>query len=119
VPVGDICKCATVNIYEPLYPVVELITISEGSDILTHGVLAPPRSTFSAVSGRKPDNFEIAKRGGCWWSGGAGGLGGPGSRAGAVMGSACLIKGGSSWTSNLFHLFGQEGAVTLLEFNED
>ena len=33
VPVGDICKCATVNIYEPLYPVVELITISKGTGI--------------------------------------------------------------------------------------
>lgn len=31
-PVGDICKCATVNIYEPLYPAVELITISKGTD---------------------------------------------------------------------------------------
>lgn len=31
-PVGDICKCVMVNIYEPLYPVVELITISKGTD---------------------------------------------------------------------------------------
>lgn len=31
-PVGDICKCAMVNIYEPLNP-AELITISKHTDI--------------------------------------------------------------------------------------
>lgn len=32
-PVGDVCRYAAVNIYETIYPVVELITISKGTRI--------------------------------------------------------------------------------------
>ena len=47
VPVGDVCKYTMLNIYEPLYPVVELITISKSAPVPSaRGVLPPMRSLF-------------------------------------------------------------------------
>lgn len=37
--VGDMCKCAAGNTYEPLYPVVELITLSKDTDTTFHSWL--------------------------------------------------------------------------------
>lgn len=44
---GDICKCATVNIYEPLNPAEELITISKHTDTAFNSCsIGPARSIF-------------------------------------------------------------------------
>lgn len=46
-PVGDICKCSMVNIYEPLNPAEELITISKHTDIAFNSCsIGPARSIF-------------------------------------------------------------------------
>lgn len=46
-PVGDICKCGMVNIYEPLNPAEELITISKHTDTAFNSCsIGPVRSIF-------------------------------------------------------------------------
>lgn len=51
-PVGDICKCAMVNIYEPLNPAEELITISKRTDIAFNSCsIGPERGRYLEITG--------------------------------------------------------------------
>lgn len=110
-----------VNIYEPRYPAVELITISKGTGIaITHGVLAPLRLVVRNnrfLLETEPPHRQLFCSTKPWfsWRLDAGWLGG--WRGDGLL-RAALLRGAPS--APLFvSLFGQEGAVILLGFNED
>lgn len=107
VPVGDICKCAMVNIYEPLNPAEELITISKHTDIAFNSCsIGPERSIFRnnwlLLEVGKPqllrNNKALLSCVRFAVSSGMGLSGGPAPCTGAMMGSLghpmCLIKKG-------------------------
>lgn len=128
-PVGDVCKYTLLNIYEPLYPVVELITISKSTRMpLAQGLLPPMRSLFRnncwkcVWEGKTPtlilkSRNTVVQLGGCLQS--------IVSVSAAHGGNACLghpaplTKAGSIQTFNLFHCLVRQALLILLQFNED